>query len=574
MADMRSIIHIVNWRCDVSCRLRHATQCKLDNVLKEPPVYFHLILIFFVLTFSSTTVAQNALGDGDLLDSSTSSLGRVNAKNNLPTGVSNIEIRNNRVLDGRGFNEGIGRGYTDTVGLQLLSDAASKGESEYLDALYNSPWYWNNWNQQSAQFLSQGDLSYYNPNFIDQWATAPKQMSSGRALRSYTHEWSLESARKFGGEGEVEYPDDWSKRQVDQYKLGQVLGSGSLPNALDTSPLPIGSYRTSEVFGYLAASPMTGVSVETSDQPTTALGFSAWDEARLAQDMQNGAGSNQLVQPWRTEENRLEQVGTNYQIDVSDQYNQVLQTIANRATAETEVTPTEDAKSLAWLQNQYIKLQNELAGIPFYGDEDEDGEVITFATPEDEQEELSDEAIDYLASALRHGEQLKTFSAQKSTRFDELVQLGEQKLAKGDYFDAQRRFNQALQFIPGHPLATAGLGHAKIGAGFYLSAGYVLQSLLSFQPEMIDVEYGEGLLPPRIELVRAAVTVKNRLDVERDAGTYAFLLAYIGHQLHDQEMVEDGLRVLQMHTDFDDPIMPLLRKIWLEEEFMSESQDE
>jgi len=169
---------------------------------------------------------------------------------------------------------------------------------------------------------------------------------------------------------------------------------------------------------------------------------------------------------------------------------------------------------------------------------------------------------------------LKAFSGQKSTRFDELVQLGEKELAKGDYFDAQRRFNQALQFIPGHPLATAGLGHAKIGAGFYLSAGYVLQSLLSFQPEMIDVEYGEGLLPPRIELVRAAVTVKNRLDVERDAGTYAFLLAYIGHQLHDQEMVEDGLRVLQMHTDFDDPIMPLLRKIWLEEEFMSESQDE
>ena len=537
-------------------------------------MHFHIILIFLVLTFSSTAFAQNALGDGDLLDSSTSSLGRVNAQNNLPTGVRNNEIRQNRILDGRGFNEGIGRGYTDTTGLQLLSDAASKGESEYLDALYNSPWYWNNWNQQSAQFLSQGDHSYFNPNFIDQWATAPKQMSSGRALRSYTQEWSLEGARKFGGEGEVEYPDDWSKRQVGQYKLGQVLGSGSLPESLDTSPLPVGSYRTSDAVGYLAASPMTGVSVETSDQPTTALGFSAWDEARLAQDMQNGAGSNQLVQPWRTEENRLEQVSTNYQIDVSDQYNQVLQTISTRATEETEVNPAEDTQSIAWLQDQYIKLQVELAGIPLYGDEDEDGEVITFLSPEDEPEELSDEAIDYLASVLRHGEQLSTFSGQKSTRFDELVQLGEQELAKGDYFDAQRRFNQALQFIPGHPPATAGLGHAERGAGLYRSAGYVVKSHVSCQPEMIDVEYSEGLLPPRIELVRAAVTVKNRLDTERDAGTYAFLLAYLGHQLHDLEMVEDGLRVLQMYTDSDDPIMPLLRKIWLEEKFKSESQSE
>lgn len=219
-------------------------------------------------------------------------------------------------------------------------------------------------------------------------------------------------------------------------------------------------------------------------------------------------------------------------------------------------------------------LQNELAGIPFYGDEDEDGELILFEDPAEEPDELSEEAIDYLASALRHGEQINQLSGLHSTRFDELVQLGEVELTKGNYFDAQRRFNQALQFVPGHPLATAGLGHAKIGAGLYLSAGYVLQSLLSFQPEMIDVTYGEGLLPSRIELVRAAVTVQNRLDVERDAGTYAFLLAYLGHQLHDQDMVEQGLRVLEMYTDSNDPITPLLRKIWLEQAFTPELQGE
>ena len=135
-------------------------------------------------------------------------------------------------------------------------------------------------------------------------------------------------------------------------------------------------------------------------------------------------------------------------------------------------------------------------------------------------------------------------------------------MKKGNYFNAQRRFNQALQFIHGHPLATAGLGHADIGAGLYLSAGYVLHSLLTFQPEMIDVEYDSNLLPPRIELVRAAVTIQNRLDSERDAGTYGFLLAYLGHQLHDQEMVERGLGVLKMYSDSDDPFVSLLQKIW------------
>jgi len=93
--------------------------------------------------------------------------------------------------------------------------------------------------------------------------------------------------------------------------------------------------------------------------------------------------------------------------------------------------------------------------------------------------DLEDGAIEDIGAALRHGERISRFSGQQQTRFDELVQLGELELKKNNFFDAERRFNQALQFIPGHPLATAGLAHAKIGAGLYLSAGYVLQSLLT-----------------------------------------------------------------------------------------------
>jgi tetratricopeptide (TPR) repeat protein len=523
------------------------------------------ILALLLVVQCAPAFAQNSLGDGTGLDASTSPYGKTNQQEYLPAGVRNSDIRSSSVLQGKNFNQGIGRNSGDAAGMQLLADAANEGGTQYLDALYNSPWYWNNWSSQSAQFLSQGELSYFNPNFIDNWATAPKQMSIGRNILSYSHEWNEKDAQRFGGKGEVQNSDKWLQRHEDQHKLGQVLGSGEPPESLDTTPIPVGLYQGNGSVGYLAASPMGGVSAEKTDQPTSALGFSAWDEARVAEDSAMGIGSDRLVQVWRSEENRLDQPPVNNQIDVSDQYNQVLESVAQRAQDEIDSVETGDAKSMEWLDNQYFQLQNDLAGIPFEGDESDDSTSIESTV---NTEDLQDDSIEIIAAALRHGEQLTSLSGdagQYRTRFDELVQLGELALERGKYFDAQRRFNQALQFIPGHPLATAGLGHAKIGAGLYLSAGYILQSLLSFQPEMIDVEYDPILLPPRLELVRAAVTIGNRLDIERDAGTYAFLLAYIGHQLHDEEMITNGLNTLAIYTSDNDPLVPLLKSIWLKQ---------
>ena len=523
------------------------------------------ILALLLVVQCVPAFAQNSLGDGTGLDASTSPYGKTNQREHLPAGVRNSDIRSSSVMQGKNFNQGIGRNSGDAAGMQLLADAANEGGTQYLDALYNSPWYWNNWSSQSAQFLSQGELSYFNPTFIDNWATAPKQMSIGRNILSYSHEWNEKDAQRFGGKGEVKNSETWLQRHEDQHKLGQVLGSGEQPESLDTTPIPVGIYQGDGSVGYLAASPMGGVSAEKTDQPTSALGFSAWDEARVAEDSARGIGSDSLVQVWRSEENRLDQSSVNNQIDVSDQYNQVLQSVANRAQDEVDSGETDDEKSMEWLDNQYFQLQNDLAGIPFEGDESDD---FTSIEPTGNTEDLQDDSIEIIAAALRHGEQLTSLSGDAGkyrTRFDELVQLGELALEQGKYFDAQRRFNQALQFIPGHPLATAGLGHAKIGAGLYLSAGYILQSLLSFQPEMIDVEYDPILLPPRLELVRAAVTISNRLDIERDAGTYAFLLAYIGHQLHDEEMVTKGLNTLAIYTGANDPLVPLLKSIWLKQ---------
>lgn len=519
-------------------------------------MYHILTPIVIILACCTSSLGQDALGRGDSLDANSSLLGRSNTPNELPAGTRNNELRRGGILRGRSFDDDIGRFASEE--LLFVNDALNQGDDEaYLDALYNSPWYWNNWDQQSAQFLSQGDVNFFNPSFVDDWADAPRQMHTGRSIRSYSHEWDSESAQQFGGEGELEYPDGWSKRQIEQYRLGQVLGSGYQTPSLDTSPLPVGVHKDPQSGGYFSASPLSGVSLELSQKPITALGFTAWDIARLEEDQDNPTyGSAELVQVWRTEENRLNQGAVDYRVVVSDQYNNVLETIANRSFIDvpdgTVLTETED-----WLDAQYALLQNQLAGIPYIPEESTEEEYVF------EEPVIEEEAVSEIGTILRHGERISQFASGHPTRFNELVRLGEQRLALGEYFLAEKRFEQALRFIPGHPLATAGLGHANIGAGLYLSAAHVLQSLLSLQPEMIDVEYEPQLLPPRLELVRAAVAIQGRLDEERDGGTYAFLLAYIGHQLNDEEMIERGIETLEQRSDGSDPIVPLLKSIWI-----------
>jgi hypothetical protein len=176
----------------------------------------------------------------------------------------------------------------------------------------------------------------------------------------------------------------------------------------------------------------------------------------------------------------------------------------------------------------------------------------------------------HLVEILRHGERIASLSGADPTRFNELVSQGEEKLRAGDYFLADRRFTQALRLQPGHPLATAGLAHAQLGAGYYLSAAYTLHSLFSNQPEMIDARYGEGLVPNRPRLDRAVEVLEERLASETDRATNAFLLAYLGRLNGERATIERGLDVLEQ-ADPNDPLLPLLRAIWLEGQSPSEA---
>ena len=163
---------------------------------------------------------------------------------------------------------------------------------------------------------------------------------------------------------------------------------------------------------------------------------------------------------------------------------------------------------------------------------------------------------------LRHGQQVNSLAAGDGGRFDDLVTSASQKLQSGDYLRAERRFNRALRFVPGHPLATAGLGHAELGANLYLSSALTLQTLLAFQPEMIDVQYAEHLLPAPEDMDRAISILTKRLRGDADLDRYGFLLAYIGHQLERPSLVTAGLQAMQA-ANADKSFVGILEQIWL-----------
>ena len=110
-------------------------------------------------------------------------------------------------------------------------------------------------------------------------------------------------------------------------------------------------------------------------------------------------------------------------------------------------------------------------------------------------------------------------------------------------------------------MATAGLAHAQLGAGLYGSASLTLRSLLTNQPEMIDVQYDPALLPNQVRIFQAIDEMREREDDPRDRGAHGFLMAYLGHQLDDQALINEGLDRMETVVP-DDKLLRVLRAIW------------
>jgi hypothetical protein len=348
------------------------------------------------------------------------------------------------------------------------------------------------------------------------------------------------------------------------------------------------------------ASSLRGVTQVAAKDDLQSRGLTTFDGLRIEQDAEATGRKIDPGEPFRVEvetfsllldpemtepadpvedERRL-------QFDVAEDYQRVMTRLVERFAQETNVDWTAQSSLETDLREIFDQIREELGAqapesvVPGFPGTDEDettepdeGEVrdpfdrtgpeAMFPLPgrQDEDEEATDEppSLEDFGLILRHGERIDQLASGGDARFNEHLKAAEQFLQDGKYFWAERRFIRALRFVPGHPLATAGLGHAQLGAGLYASAALTLRELFTFQPEMIDVRYADTLLPNEVRLQRAIEEIRAQA---RNDSAEGFLLAYLGHQTESPALVEEGLQRMTKGNPRD-PMPDLLRGVWL-----------
>ncbi len=196
-----------------------------------------------------------------------------------------------------------------------------------------------------------------------------------------------------------------------------------------------------------------------------------------------------------------------------------------------------------------------------------DGLKVPAGSEGDRAKELEEERgkllpVPDMAEILRHGRKFSQLGTDEKRRVDELVRQGEDALRAGEYFQAERRFQQAQTIASDNPLVEVGVAHAQLGAGLYLSAGLTLRNLFTANPELIDATYDAKLLPTGERLGEAVRLMRERINRGDDAPGYGLVLAYIGHQTGDRAMVEEGLAAIMGNAQHDAQ-RELLKGVWL-----------
>ena len=172
-------------------------------------------------------------------------------------------------------------------------------------------------------------------------------------------------------------------------------------------------------------------------------------------------------------------------------------------------------------------------------------------------------SVDELIEALAHAEMIETLVDPKMrARVQQIIEQGEAAMMEGQYFQAEDRFEVALQLNPGNPTIEGGLANAQIGAGLYRSAGVTLARLFRDHELMIDVQWEAGLIPNRTRLKVAASDIESMIVKNPgNSGALGLVRAYIGRQLGDETMISEGLD--QVKDAKLVPLVALLRGIWL-----------
>ncbi|MDG2199841.1 MAG: hypothetical protein P8K80_01495 [Phycisphaerales bacterium] len=571
--------------------------------------------------------AQNALGDGHALDGNLSTRGTQNTETGRVRAEQSRFSLSQRAESGRGFNQSIGFKSNEDF-RRSNSEMTFYADSLYNNPWYwqnlgNLSTELSGSGGGSGG-LGAGAANrgggYYNPYFYNSDASNPGRFTMGQNIGDYGQQqknaFGGVSARDVSKTDYVNLEADDRTRPL-QYGIGEPnrflrddRRGNHIRNDYDlrdvnSHPNYVGvGMAAADVPVRYAATTLQGITPLPYPNSHVEMGLSQYDMARVQEDNRMGRGGLRPGTTWRPNFDALSQIdnrvlndadGNRIEDRAYETMDQLLMEIAQRYDAVRKTDGTADPGALTMLQSDYRNVLQKvmdgyglqeapmglqpgnIAGTGIGGSEDVGAETFptTPPTPEtppvlskvptaetDEKPALM--PLEEFGQVLRHGQKIDALATDDKTRVSELILSGQDKLNTGEYYWAERRFNRALRLEPGNPLATTGLAHAQLGGGLYLSSALTLQSLLGFQPEMIDVVYDDTLLPLPKDLDRAIRELNRRLTVDRDSDRYAFLLAYIGHQTDNPAMVKQGLREMR-RVQGDEAFLELLEEIWLPE---------
>jgi tetratricopeptide (TPR) repeat protein len=354
------------------------------------------------------------------------------------------------------------------------------------------------------------------------------------------------------------------------------------------------------------ASPVQGMRTRRMDDPLEQAGIPTFERARTRQDAMRGladparpttpfdgmlggpnAGGARGGGPDAKIDARIEpnRIGGPESRSNGSAYDDIVAKIVRHYADDPNVHIDANPKAIERARGELDRLREELGtklpttrSQPLPGDEIDPATGLPksmspsspdgAAVPEDEAAKAAREAaerrrlVEETADALRHGTTVRDLTTSERARVNELVVDAQEFLAAGEFFRAERCFDQALNLNPDNPMLMAGLANSQIGAGLHLSAALTLRTLFAQSPEMIDVRYDAKLLPNETRLRLAIETLRTRISQKQDIGGYSLTLAYIGHQLRDAALVREGLETMTGSME-DDLLRELLQEIWL-----------
>jgi hypothetical protein len=364
------------------------------------------------------------------------------------------------------------------------------------------------------------------------------------------------------------------------------------------------------------ASPIQGLRERRTDNALEMSGLSTYERARLRREAADGrVDASRPISPFISpliDTNRNEESRFNTRIEPtipgvrpnpaesgaargpagsSSSYDRIVQRIVERYGDDPSVRIDANPNAIERARNELTRLREAMSGrttrdarrivddplidpttgLPKRPTDAPSPNDPSVTPAETEEERAAREAAELrktvsdAGKVLKHGETITDLSPGDRARVDELVRTGQQQLAAGDYFRAERCFDQALELHPDNPLLFAGLAHSQIGAGLHLSAALTLRTLFAGHPEMIDARYERSLMPNETRLRLGIESLRKRIAQGQDADGFGLTLAYIGHQMGDADLVREGLGHLR-GTIENDLLNQLLKQIWLGEE--------